>query len=490
MSVVAPYFENNTCSPFGVNGNTHDVSQCQLGNQAVYAIDVDGAATAAAGIKFARDRNVRLIVKNTGHDYLGGSTGRGALALWTHNLKEVTLIPKYKSAHYTGPAYRIGAGVQFLDLYKQTARDGLRVVGGSCPTVGANGGWRQGGGHGPLSSAYGLGADNSLEYDVVTAKGEHLRGVSPKKHADLFYALSGGGSGNYAVVLSAVVKAHRDGPVAGSRLTFTNDGAPGYWKAVQAWLRHLLVLDGIPGFATEVLLSNQSFSLVMATLPGGDAAAMAHALAPFYGALDAAGVRPVVNETAVQGSYLEHYNEYLGGTVFTRNITIGGRLIPRDLVRDEGRLARLTATFRDMVAEPDLQIFMLGYNVTRAVAGVPADRDDFNAVTPAWRDSLLFMNLIIAGSASDPWPKLRDDLARVNRWQDVLRDQTPGGGGYINEGTFDAPQWKDDYFGGTYDRLRKVKSKYDPNFVLYTRPGVGADEYAETADGHLCKASK
>lgn len=450
---------------------------------ASYAINVSEYETATAGINFAREKNLRLVVKNTGHDYLGGSAGKGSLALWTHNMKNITLINNYKSEHYTGPAFKIGAGVQYEDLNPIAHDSGLRVVGGSCPTVGANGGWRQGGGHGPLSSTYGLGADNSLEFEVVTADGKHLT-ASPTENSDLYWALCGGGAGNYAVVISAVVKAHKDGQIAGSRLTINNEGNS-YWTVVAEWMKHLLVLDKIPGFATEVLLTQQSFSLVVATLPGGDESTMSQALAPFYETVARLNITPVVNETKVQSTYLDHYDEYLGGVEFTRNITIGGRLIPRSLVQDSTLLQNLTQAFKDMVAEPDIVVYLLGYNVTNAAAAVP---EGFNAVTPAWRDSLFLINVCIEGSADDPWPKMEDDLARANGWQDRLRGLTPGGGAYINEGTYDDPEWKADYFGGTYDRLRDVKAKYDPNFVLYTRPGVGCDEYAESADGHLCKA--
>ena len=63
------------------------------------------------------------------------------------------------------------------------------------------GGYVQGGGHGPLAASYGLAADNTLEFEVVTVDGRHLI-ASPIQNSDLYWALSGGGAGNYAVVLS------------------------------------------------------------------------------------------------------------------------------------------------------------------------------------------------------------------------------------------------------------------------------------------------
>ncbi len=317
----------------------------------------------------------------------------------------------------------------------------------------------------------------------MTADGQQLT-ASPKENSDLFWALSGGGAGNYALVISAVIKAHKDGPIAGAKFTISNNGDASFWTVVEEWMKHLLVLDGIKNFASEVLITQQIFSVELATLPDGDESAIQQALAPFYETVAKLNITPIVNTTDVQSKYVDHYNEYLGGTVFTRNITIGGRLIPRSLVQNSTLLPALTQVLKDAVAEPDIVLFLLGYNVTTKAADIP---DDYDSVTPAWRDSLFLLNLVIAGRPDDPWPKLQNDLARANQWQDKFRGLTPGGGAYINEGTFDAPQWKDDYFGGTYDRLRAIKAKYDPNFIFYVRPGAGADEWVERADGHLCK---
>ncbi|TGO53083.1 hypothetical protein BCON_0130g00280 [Botryotinia convoluta] len=137
------------------------------------AINVSSADDVIAGLKFATENKVRITIKNTGHDYIGRSNGEGSLALWTHNLKDISFLD-YTSTNYTGPAVKVGAGVQFFEAYEIAAENGLRVVGGFCPNVGMAGGYVQGGGHGPLGATYGLSADNALEFEVVTADGRHL----------------------------------------------------------------------------------------------------------------------------------------------------------------------------------------------------------------------------------------------------------------------------------------------------------------------------
>lgn len=80
---------------------------------------------------------------------------------------------------------------------------GKVVVGGECPTVGIAGGYTQGGGHSALSTNFGLAADQTLCFDVVTAAGE-LVTASREENEDLYWALSGGGAGNYGIVVSMV----------------------------------------------------------------------------------------------------------------------------------------------------------------------------------------------------------------------------------------------------------------------------------------------
>jgi FAD/FMN-containing dehydrogenase len=58
-------------------------------------------------------------------------------------------------------------------------------------SVGYAGGFIQGGGHGPLSSLYGLAADDALEFEVITTTGKVLT-ASPSQNVDLFWALRGG----------------------------------------------------------------------------------------------------------------------------------------------------------------------------------------------------------------------------------------------------------------------------------------------------------
>jgi len=97
----------------------------------------------------------------------------------------MSFISNYSSPYYSGLAARVGAGVEVQEVYATASANGYRVVGGGCPTIDLAGGWLQGGEHGPLTSAYGLGADNALEYEMVTLDDQHTI-ASPSQNADLY----------------------------------------------------------------------------------------------------------------------------------------------------------------------------------------------------------------------------------------------------------------------------------------------------------------
>jgi FAD/FMN-containing dehydrogenase len=142
----------------------------------------------------------------------------------------------YSSKFFTGKAVKIGAGVQGAELFAAANAQNVVVVGGDCPSIGLAGGYTQGGGHSILSSLYGLGADQVLEWEVLTAQGQHLI-ATPRQNQDLYWALSGGGGGTYGVVISLTIRTHPTDIVGGAVLGFAVAGIPNdtYWDAIAYW---------------------------------------------------------------------------------------------------------------------------------------------------------------------------------------------------------------------------------------------------------------
>ena len=142
----------------------------------------------------AREQSVRLVIKSTGHDYLGRSIAPDALSIWTHHLNDIKYHEKeFKLAGsgkvIEGDAVTAGGGTEMLAVYRAAAAHNATVVGGGGRNVGVTGHFSSGG-HSILSPRYGLAADNILEMEVVTAAGEILT-VNEDQNQNLFWALRG-----------------------------------------------------------------------------------------------------------------------------------------------------------------------------------------------------------------------------------------------------------------------------------------------------------
>jgi FAD/FMN-containing dehydrogenase len=99
------------------------------------------------------------------------------------------LAAKYSPAIAT---VKIAAGMRMFEIYQRMAKENLTIVGGADPNVGI-GGWTGGGGHSPVSALYGLGADQVVKMEVVTADGEIrvLKGACEGPLKELFWAMRG-----------------------------------------------------------------------------------------------------------------------------------------------------------------------------------------------------------------------------------------------------------------------------------------------------------
>ena len=205
-----PY--NLTCPP--ITASAGEVPEtCTLGLNPVYIVNATTPEHVSAGVNFAREHDIRLVVKNTGHDILGRSEGSGSLEIWIRHLRTgIKFQETFRSttagqvSNWTGSAFTIGGGYTWGDVYQEAKANNVLVVGGGTPSVGAIGGWMQGGGHGPASHAFGLGADQVLEATVVLADGSIVV-ANACQNQDIFFAIRGGGGGTYGVVVSTTVKA-------------------------------------------------------------------------------------------------------------------------------------------------------------------------------------------------------------------------------------------------------------------------------------------
>ncbi|OHW97961.1 FAD binding domain-containing protein [Colletotrichum incanum] len=471
-SIMAPFFANQSCDPFQPQSRP-----CLLGNYVVYAVDAKTPEHIQATIAFAQEHNIRFVVRNTGHDYLGRSTGAGALSVWTHHLNSAEVVD-WNTAVYQGKAMKVGAGTQGFEVMEVAHNAGLAVVGGECPTVGIAGGYTQGGGHSALSTSFGLSADNVLEWEVVTANGTLLT-ASKTQNVDLFWALSGGGPGNWGVVTSMTVKAHPDAKVGGATLVIMaadNDNTA-FFNAIDAFHEELAgMVDG--GSMVVYYFGASFFQIAPLNAYNKTADEVKTLLAPFIARLDGLDITYTVSYSEFE-SYYNHYDQYYGplpiGNIQVGIAQYGGRLIPRDDITNIGSFSR-------SVAEKGATFIGVGTDVGKF------GNKDTNSVTPAWRNAIVHATLTTVWNFTAPWEEM---LANQDLMTNVIMKEiealTPSGGAYMNEADFQQPNFQKEFFGSNYNSLLCLKQKWDPEGFFYVRNAVGSESWNVASNGRMCR---
>lgn len=374
-------------------------SPCSTAGYPAYVIEAKDFADVRAGVVFARGTGVRLIVKGTGHDAPGRSAGPGSISIWTHLLQGVSIKMTDPLAVKNGAvaSVKLHAGMVWGDVYKQVAKYNLTVIGGADPHVGM-GGWMQGGGHGPLSSLFGLGADQVLEMEVVTPDGKY-RIINPNSSPDLFWGMRGGGPLTFAIMLSMTIKAYPK--VAGYQYGFqynTTAGSDTFWAMVANFSSRLPTLsdEGAMGYYyldQDADLKNRSTSAsIYGTFifPNKNISEVETITRPLEVSLEAA---PWANDPIYVGSKTIHFDNFLqhwAATNPAESVGTSTRYVSWLLDRPalEQDLTKLENVFREITPTPWIWVghLVAGPGVANAR---PVDGSD--AVLPAWRRAYAHM---------------------------------------------------------------------------------------------------
>jgi FAD/FMN-containing dehydrogenase len=155
-----------------------------------------------ASVNFARENNLLVSVRGAGHNIAGTASTDGGMMIDLSQMKEIRVDPEAKVAF-------VSPGATLHDLDHETQAFGLAVPTGINSTTGISG-LTLGGGFGWLSRSLGLTADNLIAADVVTAEGKLVHANS-NGASDLLWGLRGGG-GNFGIVTSFQYRLHPVGP--------------------------------------------------------------------------------------------------------------------------------------------------------------------------------------------------------------------------------------------------------------------------------------
>ena len=174
------------------------------------------ATDVAAVVRQAAETGLELAVRGGAHSVPGFGTADGALVADLSGLDTVTVDAANRTA-------RAGGGVTWGAFNEATGAHGLATTGGIISTTGV-GGLTLGGGIGYLTRGYGLSCDNLISAQVVTADGQIVT-ASENEHADLFWALRGGG-GNFGVVTEFTFRLHPVSDIYGGPMFFELSDGP------------------------------------------------------------------------------------------------------------------------------------------------------------------------------------------------------------------------------------------------------------------------
>jgi FAD/FMN-containing dehydrogenase len=175
-----------------------------------------GAADIADAIGIARSSGLEISVRGGGHNVAGRAVADGGVMIDLAPMKGIHVDPAARTVRAQG-------GVIWSELNREAHAHGLAVTGGAISSTGIAG-YTLGGGLGWLMAKHGLGADNLIGVELVTADGETLN-VDDESHPDLMWALRGGG-GNFGVAASLVYRLHPVSTVTGGLIAHPIDAAP------------------------------------------------------------------------------------------------------------------------------------------------------------------------------------------------------------------------------------------------------------------------
>ncbi|KAI8258043.1 FAD-linked oxidoreductase ZEB1 [Colletotrichum sp. SAR 10_77] len=432
VSVHSPSYANNSCNPIHENGTSPSGDPLAgsrgytMGRYPAYSVNVISAEDVQAAVKFAREHNLRLNVKNTGH-------GSSKLCSESPALNSTTSTPQL--------AMTFGAGIQDDEAFRAAAEHEVVVVGGtnakliSTKDVGLVG-WAVAGGHGWLTSEYNMGADSIIEATVVTPTGDIII-ANECKNSDVFWAIRGGGGGTFGVITELTVKAH---PMPQATTWILNvDRSPNttvkdWWSLIAELHAELPALKagGFQGFYTvagppSYKSLHFSFFFFIYNKPNGTAEALA------------APVLSKLKDAASEVSFTFNI------TYFTDWFTVY-EMLP---------VAALSGAAGGG-----------GATVSRLIPAAPLT------------DNVQKMAQVLeaVGPRAEP-PSVAyavDDA--TERVGGALRSLAPDSGAYINEADDREPDWQKTFWGRNYDRLREIKKKYDPDSIQWCHRCVGSED--------------
>ncbi|MGH7780268.1 MAG: FAD-dependent oxidoreductase [Candidatus Binataceae bacterium] len=508
----------------------------------VYAVAARNAQDIAAAVNFARENNLRLVVKGGGHSYQGTSNAPDSLLIWTRHMNDIAMHPGFvpQGCEHTmasQPAVTLGAGTIDIQAYEAvTTTGGKYVQGGGCLTVGLAG-LVQGGGFGSYSKHYGTAAASLLEAEIVTADGQ-IRIANACTNPDLFWALKGGGGGTFGVVSKMTLRTHDLPEFFGSasfkvkaasddafrrlirefvsfyqahlfndhwgeqahfnsnntlEISMVSQGLDGeqakkVWQPFMDWVAHSSHEYSFEGRTTIVGIPARHFWDVQWWKEHWPEIAFPRNGNPLHAILDDALVHLIPNPVldfdhrpgaaADQAWWKGNTGEAAAFWWAYESLWLPASLLESDAQQRLADALFASSRYSDVA---------LHFN--KGLAGAPPDAIAASKDTSTNPAVLTAFALVIVADAQQPaYPGIpghepsiaagREAAKRIDQCVNQLRALVPEGGAYVSESNYFEKGFQQSYWGSNYPRLAEIKKKYDPDGLFFVHNGVGSEQWS------------
>jgi hypothetical protein len=388
-------------------------------------------------VGFAATNGLKVAARSGGHSYIGASAADAAMVI------DLRGLPAGIDYHDSTGLVTVSPAAQLDSVQKTLAANGRSIPSGSCPTVGVAG-LTLGGGLGSDARRSGLTCDALASATVVLPSGDAVV-ASPDEHADLFWALRGGGGGARGVVTKLTFRTSPTTDRDVVTLVFPEDAIEQVIPGWDAWLTN--AERAVWGMVNVTVGAQSRRCTVVLATPPGAGRTRADALGSTI------GVRPVSLSTRTMNR-ADFIDFFEGGEQARR---------PRAFVAGSDVLGELTQAAAE--------------SIVAATSAWPKDAGSATVVLESLSGALRDVG---PGETAFPWrrqaaclqwytePTSPPALASATRWLAGAHEavQANSVGAYVNYPESAVPAAR--YFGNNLGRLAELEAKYDPQRLMYS----------------------
>lgn len=485
-----------------------------------YAVVPQTTEHVVVAVNFARENNIRLVVKGGGHSYKGACSAPDSLLIWMREMNDINLhdafIAQGCGEQMAQPAVTVEAGATWLSTYDVvTTKGGRYVQGAGCLSVGVAG-LIQSGGFGSFSKRYGLASAGLLEAEVVTADGA-VRIANAATNSDLFWAIKGAGGGSLGVVTRVTLKTHElpiyFGVVSGL-IKVSSDSA--FRQLIRETIAFYTRSLFNPHWGEKIVFGPDNTVRINMMFQGLDQQEAESVWGPFAESLGCSSPPLSADDLTITCMPSRHFwdadylaNSYPGmivqderrNTPATNIIWSGDRERAGQFIHGY-KSAWLSASLLQASQQRHLADALFAatrhwevcLHFNKGLAGASPEEIDAASDTPmnpAVLDAFALARCSAEGPPAFPGgaghePDLaagRQQARQVGLAMAALLKVIPGTGSYVAESDFFETDWQQSFWGPNYSRLSAIKSKYDPAGLFYVHHGVGSEDWS--SDGFV-----